>query len=180
MLSFTGNWIGKTVNLQWQTEHESGIDRYEVQRSDDGTSFVTIGTVSAINSSVKHTYSFADTSLSKSFYYYRIKIAEQSSAIEFSSILLLKANQSSAGNRVKIFPNPVTDKFTVSSEKKISGLVTVTIADINGREVWKQEKESIDSFDLSFSLAGKKPVAGIYFMRMYIKNEETTARIMIQ
>ena len=180
LLSFTGNWVGKTVNLQWQTEHESGIDRYEVQRSDDGTSFVTIGTVSAINSSVKHTYNFADTSLSKSFYYYRIKIAEQSSAIEFSSILLLKANQSSAGNRVKIFPNPVTDKFTVSSEKKISGLVTVTIADINGREVWKQEKESIDSFDLSFSLAGKKPVAGIYFMRMYIKNEETTARIMIQ
>jgi hypothetical protein len=172
--------VGKAVNLQWQTDHESAIDRYEIQRADDGINFTGIGTVGAVNSSIKHSYSFTDTSLSKSIYYYRIKIIEQSSAVEFSSVLLLKTNQSSGGNRVKIFPNPVTDRFTVSAEKKISGSVTVTIADINGREVWKQEKENTDSFDLSFSLAGKKPVAGIYFMRLLIKNEETTSRIMIQ
>lgn len=180
LLSFTGNWINKAVNLQWQTDHESGIDRYEIQRSDDGTGFTTIGTVSAINSSVKHTYTFTDTDLSKSQYYYRIKIDEQSSAVEFSNVLLLKTNQSSNSNRVKVFPNPVTDRFTVSYEKKITGLVTVTIADINGREVWKQEKEAADSFDLNFSLAARKPVAGIYFMRLYNKNEETSARILIQ
>jgi hypothetical protein len=95
-------------------------------------------------------------------------------------VLLLKTNQSSGADRVKVFPNPVTDNFTVSSEKKISGPVTITIADINGREVWKQEKDNTDAYNLSFSLAGKKPVAGIYFMRLYMKNEETTARIMIQ
>ena len=180
LLSFTGSWAGKAVNLQWQTDHESGIDRYEVQRSDDGVSFVTIGTVKAVNSDLQHTYNFTDTSLSKSQYYYRIKIAEQSSAIEYSNVLLLKTNGSPAGARVKIFPNPVSDKFTVSSEKKITGPVTVTIADINGREVWKQEKEATDVFDLSFSLAGKKPVTGIYFVKLYMKNDESTARIMIQ
>ena len=180
LLSFTGNWIGKAVNLQWQTDHESGIDRYEVQRSDDGTSFTAIGTVTAINSDLKHTYTFTDTSLTKSLYYYRIKIAEQSSAIEYSSVILLKTNQSAAGGRVKIFPNPVSDRFTVSSEKKMSGALTITIADINGREVWKEEKETSDVFDVSFSLGAKKPVAGIYFMKLYMKNDESTAKIMIQ
>lgn len=119
LLSFTGSWTGNAVNLQWQTDHESGIDRYEVQRSDDGISFTAIGTIKAVNSDLKYTYTFTDTALSKSQYYYRIKIAEQSSATEYSNILLLKANQSSASGRVKIFPHTVSDRFTVSSEKKI-------------------------------------------------------------
>ncbi|MEP6747813.1 MAG: DUF1501 domain-containing protein [Bacteroidota bacterium] len=180
LLSFTGNWVDNKVNLKWEVDKESGIAQYEIQRSDDGTNFVKIGAVSAINTAVKDTYTFTDSSLSKSFYYYRIKIFEQSGTTEFSAVLLLKTNQSSSGMRVNIFPNPVTDWFTVAFENKISGPVTARITDLTGKEIWKQEKEMTDAYNLTFSFASKKPVTGIYIAKLYAKNEEATVKILIK
>jgi uncharacterized protein (DUF1501 family) len=179
LLSFTGKWMN-TVGLKWEVDQESGIDYYEVQRSDDGTSFAKIGTINAVNSSIRYAYSFTDNSLSKSSYYYRIKIVEKSSSIEYSSIILLKTNQSSGGMRIKIFPNPVTDRFTVAFENKISGPVTLRITDLTGKEIWKQENEMNDTFNLSCSFTNKKPVAGIYILKLFAKNEEATMKMMIQ
>jgi uncharacterized protein (DUF1501 family) len=180
LLSFTGNWIANNVTLQWKVDQESGIDHYEVQRSDDGINFVKIGSVSAINSSIPYSYTFTDQSLSKSFYYYRIKIVEKSATSEFSSALLLKTNQPSNGIAVKIFPNPVTDWFTVSFENKISGPVTVKITDLAGKEIWKQETETAETYNLTFSFASKKPVTGIYIAKLYAKNEEATVKLLIK
>ncbi|MEO5682089.1 MAG: DUF1501 domain-containing protein [Chitinophagaceae bacterium] len=180
LLSFTGKWAGNKVTLQWDTDQESGIDYYEVQRSDDGNNFSKIGMVSAINTTIKHTYTFNDLSLSKSLYYYRIKIIEKSGAIEFSSVLLLKSNQSVGRTGVKIFPNPVTDRFTVSFDNKLSGSVTVMITDLSGKEVWKQERDVTDVFDINFSFASRKPVAGIYILKLYAKNEEATLKLLVQ
>ncbi len=180
LLSFTGTWQNKAVNLIWQTDHESGVDHYEVQRSDDGVNFEKIGSVSAVNTSVRYSYTFTDNNLSKSLYYYRIKIAEQSGSSEFSNILLLKTNQPSAGVRIKIFPNPVTDWFTISFEDKISGAVAVNITDLSGKEVWKQESEVNNAYNLNFSFASKKPVTGIYIVKLHTKNQDATAKILIR
>lgn len=180
LLSFTGNWTANNVTLQWKVDQESSIDNYEVQRSDDGINFVKIGSVNAVNSPVPYSYTFTDQSLSKSFYYYRIKIVEKSVAGEYSSVLLLKTNQPSNGIAVKIFPNPVTDWFTVSFENKISGPVTVKITDLTGKEIWKQETETTDTYNLTFSFAGKKPVTGIYIAKLYAKNEEATVKLLVK
>jgi uncharacterized protein (DUF1501 family) len=180
LLSFTGKWLEKKVALQWEVDQESGIDQYEVQRADDGISFEKIGTVNAINTSVRHTYTFTDLYLSKSLYYYRIKIIERAATAEFSAVLLLKTNQSSAGVQLKVFPNPVTDGFTVSFEDKISGRITVLITDLNGKEIWKQEKEVSNAFNLNFSFKEKKPASGIYALKVYTKKEEATVKILVQ
>jgi len=180
LLSFTGKWLTGKVNLQWEVDQESGISNYEVQRSDDGNNFAKIGTVTATGSSVSYTYNFDDLYLSKTLYYYRIKIIEQSGSSSFSSVILLKTNQASAGIAVKIFPNPVSDYFTVALGNAISGPVTVRIIDLTGKEIWKQEKEISNAFNIRFSFAGKKPVAGIYALKVQAKKEETTLKILVQ
>jgi len=180
LLSFTGKWLSNKVVLQWDVDQESDIDAYEVQRSDDAAAFTKIGTVSAVNSQVKYTYNFDDLNLSKSLYYYRIKIVEKSGSTRYSSVILLKSNQTVTGVRVKIYPNPVTDQFTVSLENKLTGTVTVQITDLGGKEVWKQEKQVTDAFNINFSFADKKPVRGIYAIYLYAKNAATNAKIFIQ
>ncbi|MEP7280172.1 MAG: DUF1501 domain-containing protein [Bacteroidota bacterium] len=180
LLSFTGNWLNDAVNLEWQTDQESGIDHYEVQRSGDGTSFVKIGALSALNTSTRNAYKFTDRHLTQSRYFYRIRIVEKSGTTAFSSVLLLKTNQASAGIRIKIYPNPATDRFTILSENKITGTVTATLSDLNGKEIWKQEQEVAGLYNFSFTFTGKKPVAGLYVVKLHTKNEEATARILIQ
>ncbi len=180
LLSFTGKWAGSQVNLQWEIDQESGIDQYEVQRSDDGINFIKIGSVAAVNSTVRYTYSFTDSALSKPAYYYRIRIVEKSGSTELSSVLLLSANLPAGAKSIKIFPNPVTDRFTISFESKITGLLSIRITDLGGKEIWKQETEVTDVYNYTFSFAGKKPVAGIYLVKLYAKNTESTAKILIQ
>ena len=179
LLSFTGNWLTNQVSLRWETDQESGIDRYDVERSEDGISFAKIGSVSAINTSIRYTYNFNDTSLNKTFYYYRIKIIEKSGSNSYSAVLLLKTSQSS-GNRIRIYPNPVTDKFTVAFDNRFTGALTVRITDLSGKEIWKDERQVTDSFNLNFSFANRKPVPGIYLLKLYAKNQEMAAKLMVQ
>lgn len=180
LLSFNGKWLTDKVNLQWEVDHETGIDYYEVQRSDDGLNFEKIGGINAINTSTKHTYSFTDSSLSKSFYYYRIKIIDTAPAIKFSSAILLKTNQAPVLTAVKLFPNPVTNAFTLSFENKMSGTLTVRIADMAGKEIWKQEKELTGIYNQSFSLDENKPAAGVYVVKINTQKTETAIKIVIQ
>ena len=180
LLSFTGKWLTGKVTLNWEVDHESRIDFYEIQRSGDGNNFEKIGTVSAINTSTRYSYAFSDLFLTQSLYYYRIKIIEKSGAVEYSNTILLKSNQTSIGIRVKVLPNPVTDNFTVSFENKLSGAVSVQITDLSGKEIWKQEKNVTDVFNLHFSFSGKKPVHGIYLLKVTAKNENATVKILVQ
>ncbi len=180
LLSFTGKWLTQKVNLQWVVDHESDIDYYEVQRSDNGINFEKIGIMTAANTAVQHTYNYDDLSLSKSLYYYRIKIVEQSGKVSFSQVLLLKANDASNGIAIKIFPNPVTNWFTVSLTDKISGPVTVCISDLAGKEIWKQEKDVTDAYNINFSFADKKPATGVHVVRVLSKNQEATMKIMVE
>lgn len=180
LLSFAGKWLSSNVALKWEVDHESGIDYYEVQRSGDGNGFEKIGTVNAVNTSVRYTYSFSDTSLSQPQYYYRIKIIEKSGAVKYSNTLLLKSPIAGISTRVKVMPNPVTDNFTLSFENKLNGAVAVQIIDLNGKEVWKQEKNATDVFNLQFSFSNKKPVRGIYLLKVYAKNENAAIKILVQ
>jgi len=180
LISFTGKWLTDKVGLQWDVDQESGIDYYEVQRSDDGTNFEKIGTVNAVNSTIRYSYTFSDTNLSKSLYYYRIKIIETSGAVELSSVIVLKSNQALSIAGIKVFPNPVSDQFTVSFENRVSGLVTVKMVDLSGKEVWKEETNATNVFSLNFSFAKKKPATGAYFLKIYTKKEEAAAKILVR
>jgi uncharacterized protein (DUF1501 family) len=179
LLSFTGKWTNR-VTLQWEVDQESGIDGYDIQRSEDGVNFEKIGTTSAINTSIRHTYTFTDAALTKTAYYYRIKILEQSAAVKFSPVILLKTNQATGITGIKVAPNPVTDSFNILFENKLSGLLTITITDLNGKEILKQQKEVHDVYTQPVSLKDKKPASGIYIVKVYTKSTETSTKIVIR
>lgn len=182
LISFTGKWLTdfNRAALQWEVDQESGIDYYEIQRSDDGTNYQKIGSVKAVNTTTRYTYSYNDNSLSKTVYYYRIRVVELSGVTEFSNVIVLKANQTLSVTGIRVLPNPVVDQFTVAFENKISGPVTVRIADINGKEIWKDETSVNNAYSLNFSFAKKKPAAGMYVLKVYTKKEEAAAKILIR
>ncbi len=182
IISFTGKWLNNPsqVALQWDVDQESGIDYYEIQRSDDGTNYSKIGVANAVNSTMRYTYTSTDNNLSKSLYYYRIKIIELSGVTEYSNVIVLKTNQATAITGIKVMPNPVSDQFTVAFENKISGPVTVRLSDLSGKEIWKDETNASNAFNLSFSFARKKPATGVYVLKVYTKTSEASAKLLVR
>lgn len=178
ILRFSGKWQSSDVALSWSVDHESNIDYYEVQRSADGAAFSNLGTVNANGVSAVFDYHFTDASPALRRYFYRLRIVEKSGAVNYSSTILLETN-AVAGSRIKVLPNPVTEQFALSFEKPVSGQVTVSINDMSGREVWREEKQSSNDYLLRLSLSGKKPAQGNYIVNVYAQHQHAALPIVV-
>ena len=104
-ISLTGTDKDGNVLLKWNVENESGMEKYEVERSSDGNRFIPIGTVAAINEEAA-TYEYTDRYHQEGNNYYRISSFTKDGKISHSQIV--KVSLASAGS-ISVFPNPVVD-----------------------------------------------------------------------
>lgn len=92
LLSFTGQSGNNFVALQWQTDSEINASNFNVQRSVDGTSFITVNTQQAINNGSRtNTYGYKNeiSNISASKVYYRLQIIDKDGRSTFSNILTI-------------------------------------------------------------------------------------------
>lgn len=88
-----GGFAGKRVNssaiaLQWRTIQEQSASHYNVQRSEDGIHFRTIGMVMAQGTTPSITdYAFNDKNATGSMYYYRLQQVDLDGNINYSAII---------------------------------------------------------------------------------------------
>ena len=179
LVSFTGSWTSK-IALQWTAENDTSILQYEVERSANGAGFEKIGSVTARQLTGQQAYTFNDTSASGSVYYYRLKMIDIPGTFQYSSVVLLKRNQQAQAIRFKVSPNPVQHSFTVSFDTKISGAVNVRMTDLYGREVWKEQAQASDTYDMPFSLRNKVLSKGIYVIQVQAKGEEGVLKVLVE
>jgi len=94
------------VQIEWTSQQEMNIDRYEVERSQNGLQFTRVGTVQSTgNSSLIKNYSFFDPVSFTGALYYRIKIIEAGQTTYTKTIRLFFT--SDAANLMSVFPNPI-------------------------------------------------------------------------
>jgi hypothetical protein len=119
---FTAEKQNNDALLNWKLLQTGNLQSFEVQRSEKGVDFVSIGSGNIINS--KTTYSFLDKKLLFNNAYYRIKFIQQDGAFLYSPIRLL--NFSGKGETVKLYPNPVSNgSFSIVSNVQGNKVVQV-------------------------------------------------------
>lgn len=88
-----GGFAGKRVNnstvgLQWRTMQEQNASHYNIQRSEDGVHFRTIGMAMAQGTTASVTdYNFDDKQATANMYYYRLEQVDLDGTSNFSSII---------------------------------------------------------------------------------------------
>ena len=80
---------------------------------------------------------------------------------------------------VLVYPNPVSDQFTVALESTESGEISIQLKDMNGRQIWiirdflyPGENEFVLQLDQNI-------VTGLYYLDIKSGNEKVTKKIMI-
>lgn len=123
---------GSANIIEWTINEESGVLDYEVQRSENGTNFVTINITAARNNNGNNEkYQFRDEQPGAERVYYRIKANELDGTITYSLVAKV-VRQNNASDIVKIYPNPVTGKqFSVQFDKLEKGNYLLQL--INGQ-----------------------------------------------
>lgn len=139
-INFSGFKNGSKNVLNWTTGSEFNSDRFEVQRSADGNTYMSIGTVNtkAINgnSSTELNYTFDDNNpLAAKKSYYRIRQVDIDSRSALTNIVIISADKPKTTEITGVFPNPANDLLNVIVNTPQRANVTLAVTDMNGKVV---------------------------------------------
>ncbi|MBL7832985.1 MAG: hypothetical protein JNK18_03485 [Cyclobacteriaceae bacterium] len=96
--------------LEWRTASELNNDRFDVQRSENGIDFTTLGSVDGAGTTNKENdYRFEDTAPILSLVYYRLKQIDFNGEFEYSNIVSLDFGDAEVNRgKLRVGPNPVS------------------------------------------------------------------------
>jgi hypothetical protein len=143
LVNFNGNVKGEMVNLTWTVDLNETVDRFEIEKSYNGTSFQKTGTVNGYSAGGLQVYNFSDAHASREKVYYRLKMFDKDQKAEYSKIISFFA--SSGGDvSISLMQNPVVDKLNINFTTKEREIVDVRVVDITGA-VRLAQKVSVQS-----------------------------------
>ena len=118
LLSFTAKKVFKGIETYWTVENEANYTGFNLQKSTDGVSFVTIDT---LISSSAGTYSFTDAHPQNSNYY-RLKLTDLTGAVSYSEVVsVMYSNTNKANNNVMVYPNPTSGPISIAVNQSSVG-----------------------------------------------------------
>ncbi len=129
--SFDGQAKDCAVNLTWTTESEINFDYFEIQQTEDGINFRTIGHQEGLGTSgsKRRTYYYTDREPSKTSYY-RLKMIDFDGSFEFSDVIVVETDCTIIDQDIKVFPNPIgvnEDVLTIDIRSEMSKHMTLSI-----------------------------------------------------
>ncbi|HTN44823.1 MAG TPA: choice-of-anchor Q domain-containing protein [Flavipsychrobacter sp.] len=130
--------VGPKNRLDWNTLTKDETDVFIVERSDDGKNFEKLEKIAARGES--SSYTFWDEKPFSGVNYYRIKMQDINGKLTYSRVV--EAFVTEDAYAIDVFPNPFTDKIHVDrgDNNKCSGFISIN--DITGRELIRQQVQS--------------------------------------
>lgn len=128
-ISFDASVMNSGVMLHWKNVNESNCFQYEVQRSQEFTTFASIKSMACNGKeNVATPHSFFDPSPFSGWNYYRIKLIQDDGIANYTEIKSVYRNLS---NTFKVFPTLAHDHLEISAPSLTEYQYTIT--DMNGR-----------------------------------------------
>ncbi|MBL0137147.1 MAG: T9SS type A sorting domain-containing protein [Bacteroidetes bacterium] len=140
LLMFDASVVPKGVQCVWKTASETNNDYFVIEKSANGITFETVGTVDgAGTTSELHSYSCLDKDPYKGLSYYRLKQVDFDGVYTYSEIVAVRI-KGSLGD-IHIYPNPVNEVLQYDFDLEQSGKIQIQILDVLGNIVAEEQKD---------------------------------------
>lgn len=168
---------GNHIQVDWTAKTEKEMDRYELEKSVDGTAFTRLSTTAAVgNSTVPVNYSCLDANPQTGNNFYRIKAIDKMGLVKYTSVV--KVNFGKAIPAVTVYPNPVTgNSFSLQLTDVEKGSYRVTLVNNLGQTVYHTQVQHAGGSAIIPVLAGKL-AKGLYEIVVTGENERITSRLI--
>ncbi|MBC7937618.1 MAG: hypothetical protein H7Y86_19895 [Rhizobacter sp.] len=98
---------GENIAVSWKVENQLNVDRYEVEKSLDGSNFTKVNTQHVTDpNNTATTYNWLDLHAANGDNFYRIKNVDRDGTAAYSKIV--KVNIGKVPGGMEVYPNPVT------------------------------------------------------------------------
>ncbi|HAO47312.1 MAG TPA: hypothetical protein DCQ97_10325 [Chitinophagaceae bacterium] len=131
IITFTADRSNGATRVNYSIGNELNVDRYELEKSDDGISFRTIHTQNANNRNNTEFYSYTDNSALRGTAYYRLKMTELSNRVTYSAIVSVADHS----KELYIVRNPVSDRIDLYAGTSATGTYMYRITATNGQVI---------------------------------------------
>ena len=136
LISFYGKLRNNVASVSWVTENEINNDYFDIERSEDGISFLKRGTVKGNGTtSITQHYDFDDNINSNtSVFYYRLRIVDFDGKVSYSKIIALRL-KGIADDQFSVYPNPFVDNLKISINIPLDAQAQYRILSFDGKEI---------------------------------------------
>lgn len=172
IIYFAGKLVDSKVELKWTAENEIHLAQYEVERSFNGTSFLKIGEVKAIQ---QRNYFFNDNAdeIRGRRVYYRLKKVDVDGKFTYSQVVTLHIP---LNTKFTINPNPASNFIQLQINKNVVGNVTIQITDVTGKLVL-QEKQNVNNSVVKIETNTIQN--GTYLVTVFYNGERFVQKVLI-
>lgn len=180
LLSFAAERNNKDVTLTWRIADEIGMKGYEVQRSNNNGNFVTVASVSALNTQKNQAYAITDKNAfsASSAVQYRLKQIDGDGSVQYSKVVTVKS--SGIINDVS-FANPFVGALRLNLNLAAAQNVAVYVYDMQGKLVASQSPKMYSAAVNSITVPGTEFLkAGMYSVKVIAGGEQASYKAVKQ
>jgi Secretion system C-terminal sorting domain len=166
LVAFSARCATGQTQLQWQTGIESGMDRFDIERSTASSGWIKIGSLPCANIAGGSNYSFPDkdglpTAL------YRLKIVSLQGTWMYSPIF--KGGCADIAMPFMVYPNPANTSSTAQLSVREASTATIKLVDITGKELYSHQWKLQPGLN-QHALPVATLAAGTYLIKLSLKN----------
>lgn len=163
LTEFMGEDMTGDVSLIWATASEENSSHFEVERSNDGRDWTTIGEVESNHNSIEmNTYFFVDQKIDNEVNYYRLRMVDLDETFEYSDIITVIVEEFRTITEVEAYPNPTVNHIKIdintTGEKKLNIDLVNTNGNIMNQSTVTADGENSQKMDMS------EFAAGVYYL----------------
>jgi|GEM_PF-6261343 len=178
LVSFNANWKNETVKLDWSTATESNSSSFEIERSNDNSSFIKIGSVAAAgNSNTKTNYSFTDNYASNDVNYYRLKMLDIDQHYKYSTVIVVRKNTNNFQLK-SVFPNPFANEIQVGITLNKNQDIRLNLLNNEGKLLLSKDTKGKTGIN-TLLLNNLGPLSkGIYLLQLVTENGNINEKLL--
>jgi hypothetical protein len=171
--SFTAQKQDKVVKLNWTTEQEFNSSNFIIERSADGITWQSIGSVAAAGNSNNHLEYIAYDNLPlNGKNYYRIKEVDKNGRLQVSVVRPVNFD---IGYSITVAPNPATDFVVVTMDRINNTGSIIQLFNASGNLIFTQNT-NLSRININTSVFAR----GLYFIKIINAGEVAAQKIILQ
>ncbi|MFZ4057531.1 MAG: starch-binding protein [Ferruginibacter sp.] len=179
LVQFTAQPVGSQIKLQWQTDHELGVQQYEVERSFSGYGFTPMGIVLAKNVlGSRQNYQLFDVAVPAGVptLFSRLKVKENNRRIYYSATV--KVNVAGV-YQWHVYPNPTHSSFMLQPASNYTGAYRVVVKDVQGRVIQTESNAVATALQVT---GRQRWTPGIYVVEVFNSSAQKmyTTKLVVQ
>ena len=178
LIDFTGKNISEKIALQWKVASEVNVDKYAIERSNDGEKFENIGQVISNNlDGIQSNYNFDDNFPENGGNYYRLVMIDKNGSFEYSKTISINVKLTSAFTLLNTELSGVNTNLKIGINSNFKQKLNIALVSTSGSIIFTQ----LINLNKGFNNINSKISAintGVYYLRLLTHTQTLTKPLL--